>query len=173
MMRIDTIISTASTDKIFPDWMAKKEMESLLVREANKGDLREIEILMEQHDMVGSFDYKRCLVADAGEAGLAGFARLELIGNRFYIRPIIVSELFQGRGIGKGLVEYFLSVFSDITVVARGSAEGFYRTLGFSPVGWEEVHGDYCYECQVCPDLDSCLPVPMRIVQPDSGRVLL
>ncbi|SEA29962.1 Ribosomal protein S18 acetylase RimI [Desulfuromusa kysingii] len=172
-MRAEMTIKRAASGVDFSRRIAQNQKDSMPVRQANPDDARGIEALMEEYDMVGSFDYQQCLVIDAGAAGLAGFARMDCVGNRFYIRPIIISTRFQRQGLGKLLVEYLLSIFDDITVIARGSAEGFYRALGFSPIGWEQIDEDFCRECQFCPDLTDCIPVPMRIIQPTRGRSLV
>lgn len=172
-MRLEMTTKSPVSERNLTGRIGQHQKDSIPVRQAHPDDVRGIEALMEEYDMVGSFDYQQCLVVDAGDAGLAGFARMDLVDNRFYIRPIIVSTRFQGQGLGKSLVKYLLSVFADITVIARGSAEGFYRALGFSPVGWEQIDEDFCRECRLCPDLNDCFPVPMRIIQPTRGRSLL
>lgn len=141
------------------------------VRQAVNSDCPAIEKLMVENDMVGAFDAESCFVIDSDDNGLAGFVRLEMVENRFYIRPIIVSTQYQGKAIGKCLVSHVLSVLSDITVVSRGSAEGFYRSFDFEPIEWEQVAQELCNECRNCPELNNCVPIPMRLIQSNSRRI--
>ncbi|MCY3410668.1 MAG: GNAT family N-acetyltransferase [Candidatus Heimdallarchaeota archaeon] len=54
------------------------------------------------------------------------------------IRGMAVQDLYQRRGIGKKMVEFFINSKPDIKYLwcnARQGAEGFYLTLGFESSG--------------------------------------
>ncbi|MBI9045060.1 MAG: GNAT family N-acetyltransferase [Anaerolineaceae bacterium] len=134
---------------------------NLFIRKAEHNDFAPICALMESHDMVGEFVVESCLIAEQlGE--VVGFIRVEKINQLNYIRPIIVSPKYQGKGIGKVLLQNILKVDQEMIVISRGSAEGFYRKFGFEAMDWEDVHLPYVLECAKCPDLNNCVPIPLR-----------
>jgi len=112
------------------------------------------------YDMVSEIEPHYCLVAE-GIDGLEGFARTEEADGILYLRPVVVSPESQGQGIGSGLIKHLLGLFPSLTVVARGTAAGFYTKLGFQPIEWDEVYLPFRRECTTCPDFMKCEPIPM------------
>lgn len=134
--------------------------DRLQIRIARPEDLQVICELMATYDMVGDFTIENCLVAERGGT-LAGFARVEYLSQRAYIRPIVIAAQFQGQGIGKLLMQRLFELDRSLAVVSRGSAVGFYNRLGFEPVDWEDIPTVYRNECIACPDYKTCWPVPL------------
>jgi N-acetylglutamate synthase-like GNAT family acetyltransferase len=117
--------------------------------------------LLEQNDMVGEISPDECWLAeDAGQ--LLGFARIEIFEGKAYVRPIVVASQCQGLGVGRLLMARLLTEYPDLGVVTRGHVAGFYRRLGFRPIAWAEVAPILQRECDLCPDVQLCNPVPMR-----------
>ena len=55
-----------------------------------------------------------------------------------YYSHLLVQPLYQGRGIGRGIVERLMARYPDFrqhVVVADGGAVGFYRKCGFATAG--------------------------------------
>ncbi len=132
----------------------------LQIRPARTDDLTAIYDLMAVFDMVGTFTADRCIVAEVDDR-LIGFARVEITDEKCYLRPIVVARQDQGRGIGKKLLHHVLDQVSELTVISRGSAAGFYAQMGFESVDWNDVHLPFRNECAACPDLKTCKPMPM------------
>lgn len=130
------------------------------VRWAIPADLPAITELMASYDMVGDITADECLVAVADRV-LSGFARVELASGVPYLRPIVVAKDYHGRGVGRSLLQTLLNKFPALRLVARGDAAGFYARFGYVPCSWADVYPPYTSECQHCPDLASCQPVPM------------
>jgi N-acetylglutamate synthase-like GNAT family acetyltransferase len=132
----------------------------LQIRPASPEDLPAIYDLMAAFDMVGNFTTDRCIVAEMDDK-LVGFARVEVVDEKPYLRPIVVGRQNQGQGVGKELVSHVLGQESELTVISRGSATGFYAQMRFESVGWNDIHLPFRNECAACPDLKVCKPIPM------------
>ena len=141
-----------------PDMVAMPEC--VWIRLAQPEDLPDIYALMATFDMCGEFSAEGCIVAEI-EGRLAGFARVETADGKPYLRPIVVARQDQGRGVGKALLVHILDQEPGLTVIARGSAVGFYSRAGFEIADWDEIHPPFRDECVVCPDLGICNPVPL------------
>lgn len=103
--------------------------------------------------------------------GLVGAARLEWVDQEAYLRPIVVEREWQGKGVGKALLQRVMRGLASLTLVARREAVGFYTRMGFLPVSWEQVPIRDRRECGECPDREECQPMPMRWVgEPSTGE---
>lgn len=131
------------------------------LRPGHAEDLPALQHLLAVNGLAGDIAPGEGWVAE--EAGrVVGFIRLEVAGQQPYIRPVVVAPSAQGRGIGRLLIEHVRSQFSELRVVARGQAVGFYDSLGFKPVGWENIPLSFYQECEVCPELAQCRPQPLK-----------
>jgi len=140
---------------------AERPAERPIIRPALPEDLPAMYALMAAYDMAGEFPADACYVAEV-PAGLAGFARLETVAGRAYLRPIVIRQAYQGQGIGLALLEHVLGFDRDLSVIARGRAAGFYAHLGFEALDWECIPQAFWDECAACPDLKTCNPVPLQ-----------
>ena len=132
----------------------------ITLRQGRVEDTEAIRELLAACGMADDLDPCECLLAEDVDC-LAGLARSERAGGIAYLRPIAVASAYQGQGIGRRLIEALHAREDRIRVVARGSAAGFYETLGFLPLDWERVEPAFQAECATCPDLGKCSPVAM------------
>ncbi len=132
-----------------------------IIRAARPEDLPAIYGLMAAYDMFGEFSKEGCYVAETPD-GLAGFARIEIVDGCAYLRPIVIDSAHQGQRIGAALLEHVLRLEPRITVIARGSAVGFYTRSGFERIGWDQILPAFRDECTACPDMNGCMPTPMQ-----------
>ena len=93
----------------------------------------------------------------------AGFIRIVKAGGDFYISPIITEKQARGAHAGKALMEFALSTYGPLKLVARGDAVPFYEKFGGKPIAWEEIDDWAADDCKTCPSLPSCKPMPMEI----------
>ena len=131
-----------------------------LIRAAQPEDMPAIYEMMAEFDMFGEFSEAGCLVAER-DGRVCGFARLEWAEDHYYLRPIVVARREQGKGVGKNLLQHAQQQVDTLIVIARGSKAGFYTQAGFRLIDWEGVHSPFLEECNLCPDLSACQPVPM------------
>lgn len=78
-----------------------------------------------------------------------------------YVNPVVVNELWRGRGVGRALVEDALARHGSLKLVARGASIPFYRTLGFEGCSWEDIEQGVSEDCDRCSWRDECAPLPM------------
>lgn len=119
-------------------------------------------MLLTAEGMQGQFSPEAFTVCEV-DGVLAGAIRVEIMDDRPWIRPIVVDDAYQGSGIGTALVEAALAEQGTLLAVARGAALPFYERLGFQRIDWDEVPGELWHECDSCPDIGKCGPVPMRM----------
>jgi N-acetylglutamate synthase-like GNAT family acetyltransferase len=134
------------------------------LRPGSEPDRQAICTLLASSAMEADLPPQEFLVAEV-DGQLVGLARLEWEGKTAYIRPVVVDDAWQGKGIGRRLIREISKGLPSVNVIARGSACGFYECIGFIPTGWDQIPGRYRQECITCPDLLFCQPVPMM-----SGR---
>jgi N-acetylglutamate synthase-like GNAT family acetyltransferase len=116
--------------------------------------------LLEAEGMGAGVDPSEFVVVES-DGRIVGIARAEVIDGDAWIRPIAVTAPGRGRGIGSTLVRELAARHGTLRVVARGASAGFYAALGFVEMGWETTAEGLRAECEQCPDLDACHPVPM------------
>jgi len=134
-----------------------------LPQKAVAKDLPQIDELLEKEDMALSEiaaveDYwvirekdkiiaVLCLVK--GEKGL-------------YIESIVVDKPYRKKGLGRVLIDAATKdKDEEVTVIARGDAVPFYRSLGFIFSDWSFVPSFYQEQCKECPVLEDCHPQVM------------
>ena len=138
-----------------------ENLSSVELRSGRREDASVLQQLMAEAGMVAEVDAQDCLVADTLN-GVAGFARVEFFAGVPYLRPVVVAPAFQGRGVGRRLLEALLADYPGLCVVSRGEAVGFYRRLGFKPLPWSAVAAEQQEECDLCPERSQCRPIGLR-----------
>lgn len=131
------------------------------IRPGRPGDQDGLLELLEQNGMAGQITPAECLIAEASE-GMIGFARIEMVDGLPYLRPIVITTHYRHQGIGRQLVQCLLTEFPELRVTARGEAVDFYTHLGFELMAWDAVPLPYRRECETCPEMSTCQPVPMK-----------
>jgi predicted N-acetyltransferase YhbS len=79
------------------------------------------------------------------------------------VAPVAVFPYWQGRGIGRLLMEDALERFGMLKLVARGEVADFYRALGYREIPMSEISGDLGEDCDNCPDRGTCQPVAFML----------
>lgn len=102
-------------------------------------------------------------VAVTPDNTMYGACRLEQASDGSWnVRPVVVFDVVQGKGVGRALLEDALRLHPDLRLVARGEIEPFYLKNGFERCGWEDIAPEYRAECDACPDKANCAPVPFK-----------
>ncbi len=113
-------------------------------------------------------DVERVTVAVDEEDAPVGFIRLVRGANGVdHVNPVVTYRLWRGYGVGRALIEDALREVPELRLVARGPSVPFYERLGFSACGWDEVDTSVTEECDGCPMIDECHPLPMKISASD------
>lgn len=146
-------------------------MDNYLLRNGKESDRNALQDLLASYKMEADIAPDEFLFAEV-DGRVVGAARLEYEEEAAYLRPIVVASEWQGKNIGSVLVERIVQGLQVLHVVARGKAAGFYRSLGFLPMTWEEVPERYRQECQTCPDLQECRPLPMVLTRSTDMEII-
>lgn len=102
-------------------------------------------------------------VAVTPDNTMYGACRLEQGSDGSWnVRPIVVFDVVQGKGVGRALLKDALRLHPDLRLVARGEIEPFYLSCGFERCGWDAIAPEYRAECDACPDKAACAPLPFR-----------
>ena len=102
-------------------------------------------------------------VAVTPDNTMYGACRLEQGSDGSWnVRPIVVFDVVQGKGVGRALLKDALRLHPDLRLVARGEIEPFYLSCGFERCGWDAIAPEYRAECDACPDNAACGPLPFR-----------
>lgn len=131
------------------------------IRPARVEDLSVLHHLLTVNDLAGAAPFEESWVAEVS-GRIVGFIRIEVVGQHSYVRPVVVAPPAQGGGVGRLLIEHLRTQYSELRVVARGQVVGFYLSLDFQPMGWENVPLDFYQECALCPELARCQPLPLK-----------
>ena len=101
-------------------------------------------------------------VAANGDDQCVGFLRLAFSeAGVAHINPVVTYAEWRGFGVGRALVENACARHDEVRLVARGKSIGFYRALGFVEIPWEDIAPGVTEECDGCPLIDECDPLPM------------
>jgi len=130
------------------------------IRGGRAADAACLHALLGAWDMEGEFDPSESLVAER-DGEVLGAARVEVVEERPWLRPIVVARGSERRGIGSALIAGLFKRYESLHVVARGSAAAFYERCGFSASTWNEVPSVLRSECETCQERQECCPRPM------------
>lgn len=98
---------------------------------------------------------------------ILGACRCEQLSDgKFYVRPIAVFEQVRGTGVGAALLKDALKIHQDLFLVAEGPTIAFYQKNGFEECSWDEIAHEQSNECTICPEQDTCHPLPMKAQKP-------
>lgn len=92
-----------------------------------------------------------------------GFIRLTMYGQIYYVNPVVVDPLWQGRGVGTALMLNALQNTNELRFVARGYSVGFYEHLGCECISWDLIAPEIASDCEECELAATCNPTPMRM----------
>ena len=63
--------------------------------------------------------------------------------------------------VGRALIDDARAHHDEIRLVARGTSIEFYRVLGFIEIPWDDIAPGVTEECDGCPLIEECGPLPM------------
>ncbi|MCQ2752029.1 MAG: GNAT family N-acetyltransferase [Coriobacteriales bacterium] len=90
-----------------------------------------------------------------------GACRVELMEDeRYYVRPIVVDDAWQGHGVGKALITDAQKFYEKLYLVSQGRNVEFYKKCGFDTMSMQDVNQTLQNECKLCPD-KNCHPQAM------------
>ena len=142
---------------------------------AKLADQEDVEQLLLEYGMGISGEIGEYVVAKAAGVVCAVAKLLQVQENHFYLEVMGVSNGLRKAGWGGFLIAELLSdpwrycrsaeglpsANYLITTIARGEAVAFYRRHGFQPGSFQMLMPPYSYQCEDCPDRETCAPVPM------------
>ena len=101
-------------------------------------------------------------VAESNEGDVVGFVRVAKgVNGIYHVNPVVVVSTWRGYGVGRALMEDAQQRFGELRLVARGSAVGFYKALGYTEITWDDVDKAAVDDCDHCPMREECAPLPM------------
>ena len=145
-------------------------MSELIVRKAELKDVQRIcellKIYSEQHIVLArdeadvTFYLKNFTVCEI-DGTVQGCSALRDFGNNLYeVRSLVVAPDMKGRGIGRKMIEYQLSVFADtdtaIRIFALTYQVEFFRKMGFNIVEKELFPEKIWSDCVKCAKREKC-----------------
>jgi predicted N-acetyltransferase YhbS len=107
-------------------------------------------------------------VADANVP--IGYLRVQRTDKGPHVAPVAVFPYWQGKGIGRMLMEDALERFGMLKLVARGEVADFYRKLGYREISLDEISGDLEEDCANCPDKDTCKPIAFELCKGETNE---
>ncbi len=101
-------------------------------------------------------------VAANADDDCVGLCRI-LVGKNgiAHVNPVVANREWRGYGVGRALMDDALERYGELRFVARGGAVPFYRALGYEEISWDDVDTSVTEECDGCPMIDECNPLPM------------
>ncbi len=138
------------------------ESKSFSIRRFEKTDEDTVVALGEKADMgrLSGFQHTEVAVKIDTEE-ILGFCRIRIFNGVAHVSPIVVSKEAQGLGVGTALMEHCVRIYGELRFVARGYAVPFYRSLGCTEIGWDEISHEAAEDCTRCSSAASCNPLPM------------
>ncbi|MDR0513652.1 MAG: GNAT family N-acetyltransferase [Coriobacteriaceae bacterium] len=133
------------------------------IREAHGRDLAAVDALSLAEDMGHIGSLQDVQVAVNHEDQVVGFIRLVFDDKGVcHVSPVVVYPTWRRFGVGRALVEGALGRHGELRLVSRGSSLAFYQSLGFEETPWETILGTIAHDCDECPIIEECKPVPLR-----------
>jgi N-acetylglutamate synthase-like GNAT family acetyltransferase len=147
----------------------------LSIEFASQQDMDEVQTLLEDVGLGLSGDIEDHAVLRAeGVVCAAGKLHQTKI-NSFHLEVIGVRNEYHGDGLGTLFLSLLTSAPWDychpmvlpvtgdyeVTCVAKGDAVHFYKKMGFEVYSFSGLAAKYSEQCDNCPDLATCRPLPM------------
>ena len=143
---------------------------SVSVRAARPDDVDAIYQLLELYSASGIVlkrskenisGYLQNFIVAECDGAVCGCCALRDFGNRLLeIRSLVVSPDFQGKGVGKKLVNYFITGLKESAAPWRlftlTLQVEFFRALGFCEVEKESFPEKIWSDCSKCPKFHCC-----------------
>lgn len=153
-------------------------LQDVQISFAQPEDEEQLSMIMAEYGMGIPGGIEEQLVVKANGQVLAGAKVAQISDNRFFLEVIGVRQDCLAQGLGRLLLGEILKnpwkncrgahqasqapEKFQITTLARGGANEFYRKMGFVPCRMEELPEDYQEQCDFCPNKQECNPVPMK-----------
>lgn len=132
------------------------------LRDATEEDLPVLTAFSHAENMDSFDDVEDVRVAVNGDDEIVGFLRLTFDADGVaYVNPVITYPSWQGYGVGRALMDDALETRGLLRLVARGTSRSFYERLGYAPIPWSDIKDELVEDCDGCPHIDECQPVPM------------
>ena len=129
------------------------------LRPAGPADEPRVRALMQLAGMGFAHDWMNATVAVDESDQAIGYIRIQATAKGPHVAPVAVFEQWQGRGVGRALMQDALAHFGMLKLVARGDIAGFYRSLGCEEIPFDEISDELEEDCEHCPDRPLCRPV--------------
>ena len=133
------------------------------LRPAAPRDRATVSALMELGGMGLAADWECGTVATDADGCIIGYLRIQHTDTGPHVAPVAVRPDWQGRGVGRALIEDALEREGCLKLVARGQAAGFYRAIGCREISFDEISGELEEDCEHCADRETCQPVAFAI----------
>lgn len=148
--------------------MSQPQNKSILeqgfsLRDARAEDENSVRTLMQTGNMGLANDWQDAIVAVNAAGYVIGYIRIEATDKGPHVAPVAVFPAWQGRGVGRALIEAAIERHGDLKLVSRGEAAGFYRALGAREISFEDVAPCLGEDCNHCPDREACQPVAFTL----------
>ena len=129
------------------------------LRPAASGDEAAIRALVEAGGMMMPCDWVGGTVAVDSQDAVIGYVRVQQTDRGPHVAPVAVRADWQGRGVGRALMDDAAVRAGGVKLVSQGSAAGFYRALGCSEISFDDISDELDEDCKQCPDAALCQPV--------------
>ena len=140
-----------------------KDAVNISLRPAQPRDEQSVRTLMRVGGMGLALDWQDAMVAVTDADVPIGYLRVQRTDKGPHVAPVAVYPYWQGKGIGRLLMEDALERFGMLKLVARGEVADFYRKLGYREIPLDDISGDLGEDCAHCPDLATCQPVAFML----------
>ena len=133
------------------------------LRAAAPRDEAAVRALMEWGGMGLAPDWLDATVAVDDDDQLVGYLRVQQTDLGPHVAPVAVVPSWQGRGVGRALIQDALERTQRLKLVARGEVAGFYRSIGCHEISFDEISDELEEDCRHCADREACGPVAFAI----------
>ena len=132
------------------------------LRPAREGDWELINYYAYREGMDAIPSLENVTVAANEDDDCVGFCRLAFSeAGIAHVNPVVINEQWRGYGVGRALIDDARVHHDEIRLVARGKSIEFYRVLGFTEIPWADIAPGVTEECDGCPLIEECAPLPM------------
>lgn len=137
--------------------------DSFELRAAVESDVEKINVLANSINMPPLDSAEEVKIAVTPEGRIVGYIHV-LAGQNgaMHVQSVASDPTWRGKGVGRALMEDAYAAHGDLRLVARGTAVGFYQTLGYEETPWESIDFTVADDCFACDERDTCHPLPMR-----------